>query len=145
MTTALTAPHSASVRVGPNKWRYVVACGYNGTTYGTPQIFADSFSCVPTGVIGNSSIVPTVYSLSQNYPNPFNPVTKISYGLPKSGLVTLKVFDMLGREVAYLVNEVKAAGTYTVDFNASQLSSGVYFYKIEMNGFSDIKKLMLIK
>ena len=93
---------------------------------------------------GNSE-TPLSFKLEQNYPNPFNPVTKISYALPKSGLVTLRVYDILGKEVATLVNEVKSAGSYSVDFNASNFTSGVYFYKIETNGFSDIKKMMLIK
>jgi hypothetical protein len=96
-----------------------------------------------TGV-GNSE-TPVVFKLSQNYPNPFNPTTKISYALPKSGLATLRVYDILGKEVATLVNEVKAAGNYSVDFAASNFTSGVYFYKLESSGFSDIKKMMLIK
>ncbi len=91
------------------------------------------------------SEIPTVYSLSQNYPNPFNPVTKINFALPKQGFVTLKIYDVLGREVRTLVNEVKSAGNFSVDFNASEYSSGVYFYKLESNGFSDIKRMMLIK
>ncbi len=91
------------------------------------------------------SSVPEKYSLSQNYPNPFNPVTKINFAIPKSGLVTLKVYDVLGREVSTLVNEIKNAGTYKVDFNASNLSSGMYFYKVSVNGFTDVKKMMLIK
>jgi hypothetical protein len=99
-----------------------------------------------TNAIGNGqNIIPGQYKLSQNYPNPFNPVTKIEYALPKNGLVTLKVFDVLGREVTTLVNEVKNAGVYTVDFRASEFASGVYFYRLESNGFSDIKKMMLIK
>jgi N-acetylneuraminic acid mutarotase len=145
MPTALTAPHSASVRVGPNKWRYVVACGYNGTTYGTPQIYADSLNCLISGVIGNGNIIPIEYALNQNYPNPFNPVTKISYATPKAGIVTMKVYDVIGRQVATLVNEFKNAGFYSVDFNGVNLSSGVYFYNIEVNGFKDIKKMILIK
>ncbi len=89
--------------------------------------------------------IPSVYSLSQNYPNPFNPSTKINFAIPKQGLVTLKIYDILGREVRTLVNEVKSAGSYTIDFNASEFSSGVYFYKLESNSFTDIKKMMLIK
>ena len=96
-----------------------------------------------TGVGINET--PVSYKLSQNYPNPFNPVTKISFALPKQGFVTLKVYDILGKEVATLVNEVKNQGSYSVDFNASNFSSGVYFYKLETNGFSDIKRMMLIK
>jgi hypothetical protein len=93
---------------------------------------------------GNNNI-PVKFDLKQNYPNPFNPVTKISFAIPKQGLVTLKIFNILGQEVATLVNEVKIAGEYMVDFNASGFTSGVYFYKLESNEFSDIKKMMLIK
>ncbi len=92
-----------------------------------------------------SNVIPTQYSLTQNYPNPFNPVTRINFAIPKQGLVSLKVYDVLGREVKSLVNEVKAPGEYSVDFNGTELSSGVYFYKLESNGFTDIKKMMLIK
>lgn len=99
--------------------------------------------CIITNI--GSDEIPVNFSLSQNYPNPFNPVTKINFALPKSGMVTLKVYDVLGKEVATLVNEIKNAGTYSVDFNASTFSSGIYFYKIETNGFSSVKKMMLIK
>jgi hypothetical protein len=97
-----------------------------------------------SGVISTIT-VPNKYSLKQNYPNPFNPVTKINFALPKQGFVTLKVYDMIGREVRTLVNETKSAGNFTVDFNGSDLSSGIYFYKLESEGFSDVKKMMLIK
>jgi hypothetical protein len=97
------------------------------------------------GVNPLSNTVPTTYSLSQNYPNPFNPVTRINFAIPKQGLVSLKIYDVLGREIMTLVNEVKTPGVYSVDFNGSELSSGVYFYRMESNGFSDVKKLMLVK
>jgi hypothetical protein len=115
-----------------------------GTTYTTlPNI---CFKLTPvTGAGNNLSEVPKVYSLAQNYPNPFNPVTKINFAIPKQGFVTLKVYDVLGREVSTLVNEVKQTGNYSVDFDASYLSSGVYFYRIESGGFSDIKRMILIK
>jgi len=100
--------------------------------------------CTVTGVINNSE-VPKAYSLSQNYPNPFNPVTKISFEIPKSGLVTLKVYDILGKEVTTLVNEVKTPGNYIVDFNGTALSSGIYFYRLESSGFTSTKKMTLIK
>jgi hypothetical protein len=96
-----------------------------------------------TGNIGMTT--PTTYSLSQNYPNPFNPVTKINFAIPKSGLVTIKVYDITGKEVSTLVNEVKNAGSYSVDFTANNISSGVYFYKISAGDFSSVKKMMLIK
>jgi len=101
--------------------------------------------------LGNEVIIgiPTKYDLSQNYPNPFNPSTKINYDLPSDGMVSMKLFDMTGKEVALLVNEVKTAGYYTVDFNASNLSSGVYIYRItvdsDRNKFSAVKKMMLVK
>jgi len=98
-----------------------------------------------TGTGNNNINLPFNYSLSQNYPNPFNPTTSISYSLKANGFVTLKVYDVLGKEVITLVNETKSAGTYIVNFNGSKLSSGVYFYKIEANEFTDIKRMMLIK
>ena len=97
------------------------------------------------GVNPSGATVPNVYSLSQNYPNPFNPSTKINFAIPKQGLVTLKIYDVLGREVRTLVNEVKSAGSYTVDFNASEFSSGVYFYRIQANDFIDVKRMLLVK
>ena len=81
----------------------------------------------------------------QNYPNPFNPSTSISYQLPQQSHVTLKVFDVLGREVATLVNEAKQPGTNTVQFNASGLTSGVYFYRLQAGGFSKTRKLIVLK
>ena len=80
-----------------------------------------------------------------NYPNPFNPVTTITYQLPKSGSVTLKVFDILGNEVRTLVNEQKEKGKYTVQFDASSLASGMYVYQLRVNDFISTKKMMLLK
>lgn len=99
----------------------------------------------PSGTTNINTSLPVNYNLKQNYPNPFNPVTKISFDIPKSGLVTLKVYNILGTEIATLVNEVKNPGSYLVDFNASALSSGVYFYKIETGGFTAVKSMILIK
>jgi hypothetical protein len=87
----------------------------------------------------------TEYSLNQNYPNPFNPVTRINYQIPKSAKVTLKVYDILGKEVATLVNDYKEIGKYSVDFNASALSSGVYIYELRANDFVKSGKMMLLK
>ncbi|MDD5362480.1 MAG: T9SS type A sorting domain-containing protein [Ignavibacteria bacterium] len=89
--------------------------------------------------------IPDKFSLSQNYPNPFNPVTKINYGVPKQSLVSIKVYDLLGREVATLVNEAKNPGMYTVEFNGSNFASGIYFYRITAGTFTDVKRLVLIK
>ncbi len=91
--------------------------------------------------------VPEEFSLEQNYPNPFNPTTKIKFVLPSGveGLTTLKVYNILGKEIATLLNETKAPGTYKVEFNASDLPSGIYFYKLSSGNFSDTKKMMLLK
>ena len=97
------------------------------------------------GIEPISGNVPEKYSLSQNYPNPFNPSTNIKLQIPESGLVKLVVFDVTGREVAELVNETLNAGEYKVDFNASGFTSGVYFYRITTVGFSDVKKMILVK
>ncbi|MEI7483265.1 MAG: T9SS type A sorting domain-containing protein, partial [Ignavibacteriota bacterium] len=124
------------------------ACSYTGFVTPVAQTARVNtcFVIVPgTGVNPINGNIPTVYSLSQNYPNPFNPTTKINFALPKAGFVSLKIYDVLGREVRTLVNEVKSAGQFSVDFNASEFSSGVYFYRLESNGFTDIKRMMLIK
>lgn len=92
-----------------------------------------------------SNVEPNSFKLLQNYPNPFNPETKISFSIPKTGLVTLKIYDILGKEVAALLNEVKNAGSYELNFNASNLSSGTYFYRIESGNFTDTKKMFLLK
>ena len=89
--------------------------------------------------------VPVDYYLSQNYPNPFNPTTQISYAIPSAGNVRLVVYDILGREIATLVNEFKTAGYYGVNFDASNLASGIYVYRIEAGDFRDTKKMLLIK
>ena len=91
-----------------------------------------------------ASVLPK-YNLYQNYPNPFNPSTIIEYYIPKSGPVKLSVFDMLGRKVAVLVNEEQASGKYKINFNASNLSSGIYFYKLQSGNFSKIKKMILLR
>lgn len=95
--------------------------------------------------ITNEISTPNNFSLKQNYPNPFNPTTAISFQLPVVSFVTLKVFDILGREVATLVNDKKSAGDYKVEFDASDLSSGVYFYRLTTGNFSSTKKLIVLK
>lgn len=109
------------------------------------DIGAYGIGCTEVSVDEESSKQPEKYSLSQNYPNPFNPSTVIKYSLPKTENVTLKVFDILGREVAVLVNEFKQAGTYSVEFNGSGLSSGVYIFQIKAGTYSATKKMILSK
>ena len=103
-----------------------------------------SYNLDPVGISSNSEIVNS-FSLSQNYPNPFNPSTRISYEIPVSNFVTLKIFDALGKAVASLVNEKQNAGSYTVDFNGSNLSSGIYFYRINSGEFIKTRSMMLLK
>ncbi|MFA7362060.1 MAG: choice-of-anchor V domain-containing protein [Candidatus Kapaibacterium sp.] len=98
----------------------------------------------PTGIAGTNEIIDN-FRLKQNYPNPFNPVTKINYSIAKSGNVNLSVFDSKGNMVKNLVNERMNAGEYSVDFNGNGLSSGVYYYKIDVNGLSETRKMMLVK
>jgi hypothetical protein len=93
----------------------------------------------------DGALTPLSYELSQNFPNPFNPSTQINFSLKTAGKVELKVFDILGREVATLVNDHKAAGAHTVEFNASGLASGIYFYRIVADQFTAMKKMMLLK
>ncbi|HEY3295146.1 MAG TPA: T9SS type A sorting domain-containing protein [bacterium] len=92
-----------------------------------------------------SSVLPSVYALSQNYPNPFNPTTRISFALPKAGMTTLKVYDLLGREVSTLLSKSLPAGEHSVSFEGHRLASGLYFYRIESGSFSATKKMVLLK
>jgi hypothetical protein len=127
---------------GTNKLRFNAVSGYGN------DMFIDSIcqrSSIVTSIGNNQNTIPLLYNLSQNYPNPFNPATQIKYDLPKQGFVTLKIYDVLGREITKLVNEVKSPGSYIVDFDGTNLSSGVYFYKLEVNGFNEVKRMMLIK
>jgi hypothetical protein len=113
----------------------------NPSVMGTAQLVGSN---VLSGIEA-IAIAPRAFDLSQNYPNPFNPFTKINYSVPKAGPVKLAVYDILGREVAVLINEAKPAGIYTVNFDASKLTSGIYIYRIEMAGKVQSKKLMLLK
>ena len=89
--------------------------------------------------------IPREFKLEQNYPNPFNPSTNIVYSIPENGFVALKVFDLLGEEVATLVNEPMQSGTYSVQFDAKNLSSGTYFYRLQTEKFTDTKRMLYLK
>jgi hypothetical protein len=99
----------------------------------------------PTSITNNNSELPKEFSLSQNYPNPFNPNTNIGFRIADFGFVSLKVYDVIGKEVAALVNEKLNAGVYNINFDASGLASGMYFYKLTSGEFVDTKKLILVK
>lgn len=118
-----------------------------------------NYVCTPhagMGMVGTITVTPATgikeisgtaksFKLNQNYPNPFNPSTQIRFSIPASGFVNLSVFDFSGRKVAELVNGAKPGGEYVVDFNASGLSSGVYFYRLTAGNFTEVKKMTLLK
>ncbi|MGA8265322.1 MAG: T9SS type A sorting domain-containing protein, partial [Ignavibacteriaceae bacterium] len=111
------------------------------TTKKLPTPEADILSAIQS----NNSTVVNEYKLSQNYPNPFNPSTIIKYQIPNAGRVTIKIYDLLGREIKTLVDEYQQSGAYETSFNASNLASGIYFYQIKANNFIATKKMLLIK
>jgi len=110
----------------------------------TPDIGADEFNGIVVGVEDEETL-PTEYALEQNYPNPFNPSTTFRYSIPTQSKVLIKVYDVLGNEIATLINEEKSVGTYELTWNAEQLPSGVYFYQLKAGEFSSTKKMLLIK
>ncbi len=111
------------------------------------NIVADAFRIIRSGDVTSveSNKIPTSFSLLQNYPNPFNPVTNIEYNLNSDELVNLTVYDILGRKVTELVNELKSAGNHKVTFDATNLTSGIYIYRIQVGNFSQVNKMMLVK
>jgi hypothetical protein len=100
---------------------------------------------VVTSIKEGSDGIPQHVELAQNYPNPFNPETQINYSIPHNSFVTLEVYDILGREITTLVNEVKSPGNYEVNFNATNLPSGIYFYRLQAGSFVETKKMILLK
>lgn len=103
------------------------------------------FRVRPTGIINLSSEIPSEYKLYNNYPNPFNPQTRIKFQIPKDGVVRVRIYDVSGKEVGEIVNNSLRAGVYEVRWNAGYLASGVYFYLLEVNGFKDVKRAVLLK
>ncbi len=123
----------------PSAFATVVFAGF-----GPLGLYADG-SAITTEIEPVGNHVPEAYKLEQNYPNPFNPSTTISFSIPKNGLVSLKVYDVLGKEVATLVNTQLNSGQYNVNLNASNLGSGIYFYTLKAGDFVETKKMMLVK
>jgi len=105
--------------------------------------YSNEVSLNLTGV--KKEVLPKEYSLSQNYPNPFNPVTRIKYSVPKTGYLTIKVYDLMGREVATIFEGVQQAGNYSVTFDAGGLAGGIYLYQMKVGNFVENKKLVLLK
>lgn len=112
---------------------------------GYPYLSWQNPDLTPVISIGNEPDIPNTFSISQNYPNPFNPSTSIDYHLPKTSFVLIKMYDILGRDLAVLVKEVKQAGNYSITYDGKNLSSGVYLYSITAGKFHEVKKMVLIR
>jgi len=129
----------------------VLFVNVGGSIYSTPNISLGAYSSailkaeILTGINQNNPNVLESFNLYQNFPNPFNPATTINYSIAKEGYVTLTVYDALGSKVATIVNEHKPSGNYSVQFNAGNLPSGIYMYKLESGNYSDAKKFILLK
>ena len=130
-----------------SNWSSLSSINPGSIAFVNSMLVTDSYSGVPKRSNDNQTVrsIPENYHLTQNYPNPFNPTTKISYSIPQPGFVSLKVYNTLGQEVSTLVSEFKRPGNYEASFNASQLASGVYFYKIQAGTFAEVKKMLLLK
>ena len=140
----------------PFVYYFIEGIGYAGYYYCLDDGSSSELSgCVISGIVYGDTImtavsqisseVPDNFLLKQNYPNPFNPTTKINYELKTAGFVSMKVYNVMGKEVSVLVNHNQKAGSYEVTFDGINLPSGVYYYKIETDGFTDVKKMSLVK
>lgn len=128
---------SGSITSGYTRFQ-MVGCQINGQVFGDTNVY-------PTDINSVSTEIPNKFSLSQNYPNPFNPTTKIKFTIPKESFAKIIVFDILGREVSTIINEELKPGTYEVDFDSGNLSSGIYYYKLLTGDYIETKKMVLIK
>ncbi|HLP17127.1 MAG TPA: T9SS type A sorting domain-containing protein, partial [Bacteroidota bacterium] len=142
----ITIPNNdvRAISVRPRSWPK-----WTGVSYWDDFSFNAIDNAVPTSVrpdfnpiVGG---VPLAYSLEQNYPNPFNPSTRFRFSLPQAQRVSVKIYDVIGREVAVLAQDLLQAGTYTLEWNAAKVPSGVYFYRLEAGDFSAVKKMLLLK
>ena len=123
------------------QYAYYYVVGWNGTSQSAKTNYVSTQAEFQKSLMD----MPTDFGISQNYPNPFNPSTSISYSIPENAFVTLKIYDVLGNEVVELINEQKESGNYQIDFNASELSSGIYYYTLTEGNFTSTKKMILVK
>ena len=135
----ISTGHSQPSGIGYNMSDNIIGV----TNYNINRV--DLINLGPNNIDFQLNNTPIDFVLFQNYPNPFNPTTRISYQIPRLCFVSLKVYAVLGNEIANLVNEEKPAGTYEVDFDGTQLVSGIYFYKLQVGNFSSVKKIVLLK
>lgn len=147
--TPEVGPHVYSAKGDPTDFYHITI--RQGSTSAAPAMkldgirIATSWATLLTTTDVEETSIPTKYELNQNYPNPFNPSTVINYQLPEAGNVSLKVYDVLGNEVATLVNEFKQAGVYNAKFANANLSSGIYLYRLQAGNFVSVRRMMLIK
>jgi hypothetical protein len=140
-----------TLHVSNKLYNYNISPGYLPPNYNGYSITAHpgqtnvNFNFTLTDIESSQSLVPNEFLLEQNFPNPFNPRTSIRFNLPESGMVKLTLYNILGQEIRTLVNEFKEYGTYTINFNASDLNSGMYIYKIETGSFVQTRKMSLVK
>lgn len=126
----------------PGPGTYTVNAGFKSPS---PRRWDSVLVNISITDVGENPSNPTEYKLYDNYPNPFNPSTTLRYSIPEASFTTIKIYDALGNEVSSLVNETKSAGTYEVEFNATDLSSGIYYYSLQAGSFNQTKKMILIK
>jgi hypothetical protein len=139
-STGVLAPVCAIYKSGTSKY---ASFAYAGS--GPVNVYFNGENLAAVGIEPVGTNIPDKYALSQNYPNPFNPVTTINFSIPESKFIKLSIFNILGKEVAVLVNETLNAGEYNYRFDAAKLTSGIYFYKLTSDNFTEIKKMTLIK
>jgi hypothetical protein len=140
---------SGSANDGKSSGTYTIAF----STYGWPQILQGVFTATRISGSGitvsvkeiTGTVVPEAFALFQNYPNPFNPTTTISFSLPSRSFVSLKIFDLLGKEVTTIVSGEMQEGSYSRTWNAANISSGIYFYRLQAGTFTETKKLILLR
>ena len=138
-------PKTKLIPVGASISSITAIVSYSNSNYKLEPRKDDDFGLITSVTYQEEGVIPGSYELSQNYPNPFNPSTTVRYAVPAAGSVALKVYNMLGQEVMTLVDAHQNAGSYVVVFDASRLASGVYFYQLKTDNFSNVKKMMLLK
>jgi hypothetical protein len=147
----LTQVNGSGTITTPTDYTYTDNAVVSGVTYeyqladvdinGLENVHETIVNATPFG----TSEVPTDYALHQNWPNPFNSTTMFRFDIKEAGQVTLRIFDLMGREVATLVNDERSAGFHTISWDASDIATGIYFYRLEANGFTDVKKMLFLK